>query len=260
MYGRTVPTIAVTAVVGTGEWEHRRLIMVWTPPPSEITVTIRLPEPKAFTLDAAKTGLVIVDMQNLFCKPGWQGSDWPGKSVQRANDVIEPNVRLLAKARAAGAKVIFIQSVRSPDAIEFTVFHRPLHLIEGSGQERIVDELTPLPDEIVVQKRSHDPFNHTRLDDVLVAEGFKPGDWTVLVTGVSAAGCAKHAALGFSVRDYQTLIPMDCTAASLEDEAMTFLSYMRPGYSYDMDFTLSDLVTFVPARRPLEAATVSPGA
>lgn len=210
--------------------------MAWTPMPDEVTVTIQIPQPKAYTLDPAKTAVVIVDMENYFCKI---------RQNPRMYDPIEGNARLLAKAREAGAKVIFIQSVRSPDALEFTVFGRPLHIIEGTPDAEIVDELSPLPSEIVVTKRSHDPFNHTRLDDVLVEEGIEPGKWTVLVTGVSAATCARACALGFSHRDYQVLIPIDCTGAgTIEQEAMTFAQYLTPSYSYNMDFTRSDLVTF----------------
>jgi ureidoacrylate peracid hydrolase len=209
--------------------------MAWTPPPDEYTVTVKFPKPKPFTLDPDKTALVIVDMENYFCKV-------PGR--ERMFDVIDGNVRLLAKAREAGVKVIFIQSLRSPDALEFTVFKRHLHILEGTDECAIVDELQPLPDEIVVQKRSHDPFNHTRLDDVLVEEGIEPGKWTILVTGVSAATCARAAALGFSHRDYMVLIPMDCTAAALDQEAMTYAQYMTKSYDYNMDFTLADLITF----------------
>ena len=210
--------------------------MSWTPPPDEITLTLPFPKPKEFTLRANKSLLVVVDMENYFCKRG----------NERFFDPIEGNVRLVAKAREAGVKIIFIQSLRSPDAIEFTVFGRPLHIIEGTEDVEIVEELTPLPEETVVQKRSHDAFNNTRLEQVLEEEGVVPGEWTVLVTGVSAAVCARAAALGFSVRDYMTLIPIDCTGASHADEAMTYAQYMTGAYSYNMDFTTSELVTFVP--------------
>lgn len=221
--------------------------MTWTPLPDEVTVTFTTPKPKPFTLDPKKTALVIVDMENYFCKRG----------NERSFDVIEGNVRLLAKARAAGAEVIFIQSVRTPEALEVTVFGRKPMLLEGTEDVEIVSEIAPLPSETVVQKWSHDPFARTALEDVLAAKGIVAGEWTVLVTGVSAAVCAHACALGFSNRHYMTLIPLDCTAASIEDEARTYGQYQTGAYNFDMDFTLSSLVEFAPVSAAVEREPVA---
>lgn len=222
--------------------------MAWSPLPPEVTLTIKTPEPKPFTLDPAKSALVIVDMENYFCKE---------MGNPRMFDVIEGNVRLLAKARAAGAKVIFIQSVRTPEALEVTVFGRKPMLLEGSEGVKIVSEIAPLPSEIVLKKYSHDPFARFGLDEVLDAEGIIAGESTVLVTGVSAAVCAHACALGFSNRHFMTLIPMDCTAAgTIEDEARTYAQYQGGAYNYDMDFTLSSLVEFAPVTAAVEPEKV----
>lgn len=212
--------------------------MAWEPLPKTVTLTLTTPKPQPFTLDPAKTALVIVDMQNRFCK---------GTS-KRSTDAIEGNVRLLTKAREAGVKVIFIQSIRSLNALEVTVFGKEPFLVEGTPEVEIVDEIKPLPTEIVIQKRSHDPFARTELDAVLKREGIVPTETTVIVTGVSAAVCAHAASLGFSNRHYMTLVPMDCQAAqTVEDEARIYDQYMQKGYAYDMAFTLSTMIDFVPA-------------
>ena len=223
--------------------------MPWSPLPEIVTITYTTPTPKEFALDPAKTAVVVVDMENYFCKR-------PG--VGRMGEVIEGNVRLLAKAREAGAKVIYIQSVRTPDALEVTVFGRDPMLLEGTPDVEIVSEIAPLPGEPVVKKYNHDPFARTELEDVLTREGIIAGEWTVLVTGVSAAVCANACAMGFSNRHYMTLIPMDCTAAgTVEDEARTYSIYQGRAYNFDMDFTLSTMVSFVPAAALAERAPVA---
>lgn len=223
--------------------------MAWTPLPETVTVTYTTPVPREFALDPKKTAVVVVDMENYFCKR-------PGAG--RMAEVIEGNVRLLAKAREAGAKVIFIQSVRTPDALEVTVFGRKPMLLEGTPDVEIVAEIAPLPGEPVVKKYNHDPFARTELEDVLAREGIIAGEWTVLVTGVSAAVCANACAMGFSNRHYMTLIPMDCTAAgTFEDEARTYALYQGPAYNFDMDFTLSTMVSFVPAAAMAQAEPVA---
>ena len=188
--------------------------------------------PHPMMLKTAKTALVIVDMQNLFCKRNPES---------RSNAVIEGNVTLLQKARAAGVKVIFIQSTRTPEALEFTKFGVKPMLLEGTWEWEIVDELKPLPDEIVVRKYSHDPFARTELEDVLLREYILPTDTTIIVTGVSASVCANAATLGFSNRHYMTIIPMDCQASSsVEEEAIIFAKYSENSYA----FTLSTMVEF----------------
>ena len=216
--------------------------MAWTPLPENVVVTVETPEPKQFTLDPAKTAVVVVDMENFFCKRG----------NQRSFDVIEGNVRLLAKARESGAKVIYVHSVRQVQSPDWTVYRRfHLNLLLGTWDSEIVEEIAPLPGEPVVQKWSHDVWAWWGIEQVLECEGIVAGEWTVLVTGVSAAQCAHAAALGFSNRHYNVLIPLDATAANVEAEARSYHQYMSPGYSYNMDFTLSTMVTF-------EAAAVEP--
>ena len=225
--------------------------MAWEPLPESVTYTYTNPKPKSFTLDPKKTAVVVVDMQNNFCKKG----------NERSFNVIEGNVRLLAKARAAGATVIYVQSVREVESIEHTKYGQPLHLIVDTWDTEIVEEIKPLPGEPVIQKWSHDVWAWGGLSELLRAKGITPDDWTILVTGVSAATCAHAAALGFSNRHYYTLIPMDCTAASIEQESWAYDQYQRRGYAYNMDFTLSTLVEFegaaaaAPARELAAAAT-----
>ena len=208
--------------------------MAWTQLPEQVTLKFETPTPKPVVLKTDKAALVIVDMQNRFCKRDLNG---------RCNAVIEGNARLLQKARDAGVKVIFIQSTRLPDAPEFTRYGLEPMLIEGTWDWEIVEELTPLPGEIVMRKYSHDPFARTELDTILQEEDMYPGETTVLVTGVSAAVCAYQACLGFSNRHYLTLIPMDCQAAStIEDEARAFNKYSENTFG----FTLSTMVHFSP--------------
>ena len=217
--------------------------MAWTPLPEVVEMTVETPQPKEVVLDPAKTALVIVDMENYFCKRDLEG---------RSHAVIEGNVTLLAKAREAGAKVIYVQSVRQLESPNHTVYNRGKNLLIGTWNTEIVEEIAPLPGEHVVQKWSHDVWAWYGMEAVLEKEGITAGEWTVMVTGVSAAQCANAAALGFANRHYDVLIPLDATAAGIEGEARTYAHYMGGGYNYNIGFTLSTLVSFAP--KGVEAA------
>ena len=221
--------------------------MAWTQLPTNMLLALPTPKPHPFTLKPDKTALVIVDMQKrIYAKPG-----------SRANACIEGNVRLLKMARESGVKVIFIQSVRKPDSIEFTLFGKEPYLLEGTEETEIIDELTPLPGEHIVKKYTHDPFARTELNDLLIEDRILPTQTTIIVTGVSIAVCAYAACVGFSCRHYMTLIPMDCVAASsAEQEARAFGKFKENSYAFTnstmMEFSSSgmetrDIVAVLPA-------------
>jgi nicotinamidase-related amidase len=221
--------------------------MSWIAPPRQVTVTFTAPTPKPVTLDASRTLVCVVDMQQLTCTPGFTPSSGGDFYRERYAQAVEGCKTLLDKARGAGATVIFVQSVRKPTGLEFTVFGVPRMLQEGTPDVEIVEQLRPLPGERVVQKWSHDPFARTKLDETLVELGVEPGEWTVVLPGVSASACHHCGALGFANRHFMTVIPMDAAAAeTAEYELQTYAEYLEPGYSYCVAFTTSDLITFAP--------------
>ena len=208
--------------------------MAWTPLPETVEVVVNTPKPKKFTLDPAKTVVLVVDMQNNFCKKG----------NQRSFDVIEGNVRLLDKAREAGATVIYTHSLRQVESPEHTLFGRPVHLIVGTWDVDIIDEIKPKPGDHVIQKWSHDIWAWHGLEALLDEKGLSPADTTFVVTGVSTAFCVHAASLGSSNREYRTLVALDCTAASEELEARTYSQLLSEAYQHNTDFTLSTMVSF----------------
>ena len=204
--------------------------MAWAPLPEKVTLTLHPPQPRAFHLHPEKTTLVVVDMQEHFVKPG-----------ARSGAVVEGNIRLLEKARAAGVKVIFVQTVRDPNAPATSRFANEHDLDAGSPGTEIIDDLTPQPNEIVVTKHGNDPFARTELDQILQKENILPTMNTIIVTGISAG--ANSGVLGFNCRHYLTLVPMDCQAEdTVEEEALIYAKYGENSY----EFTLSEMIEFSP--------------
>jgi ureidoacrylate peracid hydrolase len=69
------------------------------------------------TLDAAKTAFVVVDMQNYFVHPDYQGA------VPMAQEIV-PHINRLAEAtRAAGGHVIWIKNATNDTRESWSVFH-----------------------------------------------------------------------------------------------------------------------------------------
>ena len=146
------------------------------------------------TVDPGRTALVIIDMQNDFCKPG--GTRYGSESISDAG--IARAARLLGRCREAGVKVIFVESIRDPDSPDFTRFKLSPTLMRGSWGAKYIEELSRRPDEPVVEKNTHDCFYETSMDVLLAKLGISPETHKIIVMGIAANVCVYHAIMGFT--------------------------------------------------------------
>jgi nicotinamidase-related amidase len=206
-------------------------------------VDIKYPDPVPVDLDAKKTLLVIVDMENCSAHPN--GPQYMGEPVEK---IVPRIARLRDYVRSSGGHVLHTQSVRRRDALEFTVFGNVVRKVEGTWDAEFIDALKPAPDEPVVVKHTHDCFYQTNMAEWLQRLDMRPGDGRVIVTGVASRGCVQCAVTGFSIRDYYVYMPMDCTAAKDETETLlSFSLYRGFGYRYNVTMTQSEMITLQPA-------------
>lgn len=208
-------------------------------------VELNVPDPVPIIVDPNTAALVVVDMQNDFCRP--EGALYSG--APRRDAVVQPIQRLLKRCRDAGLPRIFVQSIRYPDSPEFTVFGHKPHLLHSTWGSEYIEELAPVQGEVVVEKNSHDPFYNTRMEQALANMGIAPCKWTILVVGLGLTNCVGCTISGFSVRNYWVVVPMDCTASrTYEEELSQYQRFMQAGYSYNVALTSSDLIEI--AARP----------
>ena len=180
-------------------------------------IELEYPIPKSVELDPKNTLLLIIDMENENAHP--DGALYIGEPVRK----IIPNiVWLRERIRQAGGYVIHTQSVRSPDALEFTVFKNTVRKLEGGSA--LIDELKPAAEEPLIVKYTHDCFYRTELDVLLKQMELQAGEGHVIVTGISTRNCVQSAVMGFSVRDYHVYVPMDCTAHNDEKQVLQAFS------------------------------------
>ncbi|OGQ80855.1 MAG: hypothetical protein A3F90_08190 [Deltaproteobacteria bacterium RIFCSPLOWO2_12_FULL_60_19] len=201
-------------------------------------IELNYPDPVPVELEAEKTLLLVIDMENENVHP--DGALFIGEKVRK---LVPKIAELRKKVRQAGGKVVHTQSVRSPDALEFTVFKNTVRKLEGSWGAEIVDELKPAADEPLIVKHTHDCFYRTEMDPLLKRLGMRPGQSRVIVTGISTRNCVQSAVMGFSVRDYHVYVPMDCTAHNDEKQVLqAFSLFTSFGYKHSVTMTRSDLI------------------
>ena len=188
---------------------------------------------KIFELPVESTGLVIVDMQV-------EGCEKHGPGVKPVTQKIRA---LLDRFREANGRIIHIQSVRSKDHPEFTVFGRKYALLENSPGVEFVEELKPLPGEVVVQKFSHDCFYRTAMEQTLERLDLRPCRDTIVITGIGSNNCVYHTVIGFHVRNYFTLVPEDCIHATKpEGQAFALSQFRSSAYNFNVTVTFSDRI------------------
>src|ERR1043166_4981583 len=92
-------------------------------------IDLNYPDPVAVKLDPSKTMLLIVDMENEDAHP--KGKRYMGEPVV---EIIPKIAALRRRVRQAGGLVVHTQSVRKPDALEFTLFKNVVRKVEEIGR------------------------------------------------------------------------------------------------------------------------------
>jgi nicotinamidase-related amidase len=175
------------------------------------------------TLEAARTALVIIDMQRDFCEPhGYVQARGDDISATRA--IIPHICRVRDAAQRAGMMVIYTREGHRPNLADLPQTKRrrtaragaeigsagPLGrlLIRGEPGWDFVAELKPRPQDTVIDKPGTGAFRSTDLHHVLTASGV---DSLVLV-GVTTAVCVTSTAREASDLGYGVLVLGDCCA------------------------------------------------
>jgi len=174
------------------------------------------------SFDPKKTALLVIDMQRMCAHPdGWmarmardQGK--PDHLKERFEFIAEmlPNLKkLITFSRSTGVEVAFVRiGYRTPDARDGKpgLVHLPRETPRVPDDLNILEEITPLPHEMVIDKRSVSAFNSTAIDQTLRFMGIN----RVWATGVVTEACVELTARDASDRGYFTTLVTDCCASS----------------------------------------------
>ncbi|MFW5937334.1 MAG: cysteine hydrolase family protein [Halanaeroarchaeum sp.] len=155
-------------------------------------------------LDPASTAVVVVDLQNGFCHPDGSLYAPPSEAV------LDPVADLLATARDAGVSVVFTRDVHPPEQFEDAHYYDEFdrwgeHVVEGTWEAEIVEDLDVHDEDHVVVKHTYDAFYRTDLEGYLDAHGIDD----LLFVGTLANVCVLHTAGSAGLRDYRPVVVED---------------------------------------------------
>ena len=194
-------------------------------PKNEMVTLNAKPEPIA--IDPARSAVIVVDMENDFAAKGGM-FDRAGVDVSGAQKAIGPTAKVLAAARQAGLKIVYLKMGYRPDLSDLGAtdsVNRTRHLKFGVGQKiqtpdgresrllirdtwdtDIVPELKPQASDIVIYKTRFSGFYQTDLDATLKKFGIK----YLIVTGVTTSICVESTVRDAMFRDYLCVMLRDC--------------------------------------------------
>lgn len=150
-------------------------------------------------LNQDNTALLIVDMQK----------DNVGRYCQH----IIPNIKsLIAKAREKKIPVIYACDSRYADDSLFDKLGRKPHTIKGTEGVKVINELAPLPEDIIVEKRMMSGFFGSDLDFTLRQRKVK----RLIIMGVRTEFCLLKTVLDAFELGYEPIVPCDACASPSE--------------------------------------------
>ncbi len=184
-------------------------------------------KPRPLELDLNKTAVLVVDMQNDFCSKGglMDRQRVDPAIIQR---VVEPIATVLAHARKAGVKIVYLKMGFKPDLSDIgqpwsvnRINNRDVGapatgpngeqgrlLIRDTWNTEIIPELKPDPADAVLFKNRFNGFHETALDATLKRTGIQ----SLVVVGCTTSVCVESTIRGASFLDYAPVLLSDCTA------------------------------------------------
>lgn len=187
-------------------------------------------KPDSIAIDTARTAVIVVDMENDFGTKGGM-FDRAGIDISMIQKVINPTSNVLAAARRAGIKIIYLKmgyhedlsdigSEESPNRVRHLMFmhvgdtiiapngSKSRILIRDSWGTDIVPELKPQTGDIVIYKTRFSGFYKTELDSILKQLDKR----YLIITGCTTSICVESTVRDAMFRDYSSIVLEDCTA------------------------------------------------
>ncbi len=178
--------------------------------------------PDDIVLDPDDTALLVIDIQNTYLEAKENNAEdarWQ-PFFERMNKTVIPNTaRLIEDARRRGVEVIFARiACLKEDGRDRSLSQKKpgfnyLLLPENRTDSQLVDELSPLGDEIVILKTTDSALTGTNLRLILHNMGIR----NVVVAGIFTDQCISSSVRSLADESFNVIVVEDCCAAASDE-------------------------------------------
>ncbi len=158
-----------------------------------------------------QTAFLLIDMQNDFVSPRGKMAQF-GFDSSNVQKIVPTLKGLLQQVRELGFRIIHTRMVNDIDQNPiswYAFWGEPAVTLPGSWGAEFIDELKPLPGELIIPKYTYGAFTGTNLNTVLRRQGIT----TVVVTGTGLNICAGDTMHQAFALGYNVTAVSDCLAS-----------------------------------------------
>ena len=174
--------------------------------------------------DKDRCVLMVIDMQNDFVLDG------AIMQVKEAGRQVPKIQKLIAKCRALSIPIIYTVHKTDPAYCPLEIASFPwladAGMREGTDGIKVVDDLKPEPNDIVIYKRRFSAFYQTDLEMILRNMKNPPVD-TLIICGTVTNICCESTARDAFFRDYKVLFGSDICSTDDPDVQRATLKNME---------------------------------
>ena len=172
-------------------------------------------------LDASKTALVVIDMQNTFCEPNSPAE------VPQSREIVDPINKFAKSLREKGGQVVWVLHANSQigDKSDWELFFNNVVTAEvktrtmaslSPDKQKVWKDLTVDEKDITIIKNRYSALisGSSSLERVLRNLGID----TILIAGTKTNICCESTARDGMMLDFKIVMVEDCCAALSDDE------------------------------------------
>jgi len=162
-----------------------------------------------------KKALLIIDMLNDFVMDG------ASLKVPGIEKIIGPIKREIKKAKSEGYQVIYLCDSHDKNDREFELF--PPHAIKGTEGAKVINDLKPDGNDIIVRKTTFSGFYGTNLDEILQKLSVEK----LVVTGDVVNICILYTVADAVMRGYKVDLVKDAIIALNKNDYKFAMEQMK---------------------------------